>query len=225
MLAGFSHEPAVELAERLKAVTPPGLDRCFFADNGSAAVEVALKMSYHFWRNQGRSEKSRFITLSGAYHGETLGALAVGNVPLYRDTYRPLLMEAISVPSPDCHAREEGETGTAFAEHMILEMEKILAEQANRVAAVIVEPLIQCAAGMRMVPTRLSVAAARRVQPLRGPSDRGRNRGGFRPHGNAVRVRTGRRLSGLSLPVEGFDRGLFAALRSNDDGGRLCRLL
>lgn len=126
MLAGFSHEPAVELAERLTAVTPPGLDRCFFADNGSAAVEVALKMSYHFWRNQGRSEKSRFITLSGAYHGETLGALAVDKVPLYRDTYRPLLKEAISVPSPDCHAREEGETWTAFAEHMILEMEKSL---------------------------------------------------------------------------------------------------
>src|SRR3974390_1939817 len=105
LLAGFTHEPAITLAERLAALTPPGLTRCFFADNGSSAVEVALKMSFHYWLNQGRPRKRRFITLSNSYHGETLGALAVGRVQLYRETYRPLLMDVITVPSPDCSER------------------------------------------------------------------------------------------------------------------------
>ena len=84
LLAGFSHEPAIRLAERLIELAPKGLTRCFYADNGSSAVEVALKMSYHYWRNTGHTKKSRFITLTNSYHGETLGALAVGNVPLYK---------------------------------------------------------------------------------------------------------------------------------------------
>src|SRR6202011_3218477 len=84
IFAGFTHEPAVRLAERLVALTPPGLTRCFFADNGSAAVEVAIKMSYHYWRNRGFAQKTRFMTLQNSYHGETLGALAVGNVAVYK---------------------------------------------------------------------------------------------------------------------------------------------
>ena len=80
IFAGFTHEPAVHLAERLVALTPPTLTRCFLADNGSAAVEVAIKMSYHYWRNRGFAQKTRFMTLQNSYHGETLGALAVGNV-------------------------------------------------------------------------------------------------------------------------------------------------
>jgi len=84
IFAGFTHEPAITLAEELVRIAPPGLNRCFFADNGSAAVEVAVKMSFHFWRNTGQQRKSRFITLSNSYHGETLGALAVGNVELYK---------------------------------------------------------------------------------------------------------------------------------------------
>ena len=82
ILAGFSHAPAVELGERLVKLTPEGLDRCFYSDNGSSAVEVALKMSFHYWRNTGKAEKTRFITLSNSYHGETLGALAAGDVAL-----------------------------------------------------------------------------------------------------------------------------------------------
>ena len=92
ILAGFSHEPVVALSERLVALTPDGLARCFFADNGSSAVEVALKMSFHYWRNLGRAGKRKFITLENSYHGETLGALAVGNVTLFKETYEPLLM-------------------------------------------------------------------------------------------------------------------------------------
>jgi adenosylmethionine-8-amino-7-oxononanoate aminotransferase len=150
IFAGFTHEPAVLLAEQLVALTPPGLSRCFFADNGSAAVEVALKMSFHYWRNRGRPRKSRFITLANSYHGETLGALAVGNVDLYKSLYEPLLMQVLTAPSPDCYFRDPGETWEAYSLRQFEHMERMLAAHADEVAAVIVEPLVQCAGGMRM---------------------------------------------------------------------------
>jgi adenosylmethionine---8-amino-7-oxononanoate aminotransferase len=150
ILAGFSHAPAVELAEQLVQITPQGLNRVFYADNGSAGVEVALKMSYHYWRNMGRPAKTRFITLSNSYHGETLGALAVGDVGLYKETYRPLLMQAITAPSPDCYFREPGEDWEHYSLRRCAELEPILARQADTVSAIIVEPLVQCAGGMRM---------------------------------------------------------------------------
>jgi len=150
MLAGFSHEPAVELAERLVALTPPGLDKAFFADNGSAAVEVALKMSFHYWRNTGHGEKTRFINLSNSYHGETLGALAVGDVSLYKDTYEPLLLKPLTARSPDCFHREPGVSWEAHSRAVFADMEALLAEHAHETCAVIIEPLIQCAGNMRM---------------------------------------------------------------------------
>jgi len=150
MLAGFSHEPAINLAERLVALSPAGLKRCFFADNGSSAVEVALKMSFHYWRNHGQPQKTRFITLSNSYHGETLGALAVGDVPLYKDTYAPLLMETITVVSPDCFHRESGQTCAEYSEQQFKHMEQALAEHHQQLCAVIIEPLVQCAGNMRM---------------------------------------------------------------------------
>ena len=150
IFAGFTHEPAITLAEELVRIAPPGLNRCFFADNGSAAVEVAVKMSFHFWRNTGQQRKSRFITLSNSYHGETLGALAVGNVELYKSIYQPLLMDVITVPSPDSFAREPGVSEADHARRMFAFMEKAIAENHGEVAAVIVEPLVQCAGGMRM---------------------------------------------------------------------------
>ncbi len=158
MLGGFSHEAVIELSERLVRITPSGLDRCFYADSGSAAIEVALKMSFHYWRNTGQSSKTKFITLENSYHGETLGALAVGNVKLYKDTYGPLLMETISVPSPDCYNREAGESCAAYSERMFTDMERVLAQHAGEVCAVIVEPLVQCAGNMRMYdPVYLSL--------------------------------------------------------------------
>lgn len=158
ILAGFTHEPVVELSERLVALTPPGLDRCFFADNGSSAVEVALKMSFHYWQNIGRREKSRYVTLSNSYHGETLGALALGDVPLYKDTYGPLLMDVITVPSPDCFEREPGENCERHSRRMFEQMDGCLQANADSVCAVIVEPLVQCAGGMRMYdPVYLSL--------------------------------------------------------------------
>lgn len=150
LLAGFSHEPAIALAERLVGVTPDGLSRVFYVDNGSSAIEAALKMSYHYWRNSGRAGKHRFVTLSNSYHGETLGALAVGDVALYKQTYQPLLMEVLTAPSPDCYERLPGDDWEAHSRRQFVHMERLLAEHADTISAVIVEPLVQCAGGMRM---------------------------------------------------------------------------
>ena len=150
MLAGFTHEPAIALAERLTALAPGGLTRCFYADNGSAAVEVALKMSFHYWLNRGQSAKRRFLTLSNSYHGETLGALSVGDVSLYREIYQPLLLPVITVPSPDCFLRAPGEGWADHSRRSFAAMEAALERHAGELAAVIVEPLVQCAGGMRM---------------------------------------------------------------------------
>ncbi|WP_257387542.1 adenosylmethionine--8-amino-7-oxononanoate transaminase [Tahibacter caeni] len=150
MLAGFTHEPALELAEALVALAPPGLARVFYADNGSSAIEVALKMSFHYWRNLGRGAKQRFIALSGSYHGETLGALSVTDVPLYRDTYSPLLLQPLFAPSPDTYLAEPGETAAEVATRRLAELRALLEQHAEETCAVIVEPLVQCAGGMRM---------------------------------------------------------------------------
>lgn len=150
IFAGFTHAPAIELAEKLTQLAPPGLTRCFFTDNGSTAIEAALKMSFHYWRNVGQHTKTRFITLTNSYHGETLGALGIGDVELYKQTYRPLLIESIKVPSPDCYNKSTGETDEAYSERMFVYMEAALAHHAGHVCAVVIEPLVQCAGGMRM---------------------------------------------------------------------------
>ena len=225
MLAGFTHGPAVELAERLTALAPPGLTRCFYADNGSSAIEVALKMSFHYWRNAGRPGKRRFVTLTNSYHGETLGALAVGHVELYREIYQPLLMDVITVPSPDCYAREPGEDWEAHSRRMFAQMEATLARHADEVCAVIVEPLVQCAGSMRMYHPGYLAAAARGLRPARRAPDRRRDRGRLRPHRHAVRLRAGRHRAGLPLPVEGPDRRLPAALGRADRRAGLRGLL
>jgi adenosylmethionine-8-amino-7-oxononanoate aminotransferase len=150
IFAGFSHEAGIELAEQLLRVAPAGLTRVFYGDNGSSAIEIALKMSFHYWRNEGRAGKTRFIALSGGYHGETLGALMVTDVPLYRATYAPLLGEPIFVASPDCYARAPEEDWQAHSLSKLGEMRAALEGHAHEVSAVIVEPLVQCAGGMRM---------------------------------------------------------------------------
>ncbi len=149
MLAGCTHAPAVELAEQLVAITPPALQRVFYADNGSAAVEVALKMSYHYWLHQGQT-RTRFVTLSNSYHGETLGALAVGDVGLYRDLYQPLLLQPLVAPAADSYLRPAGMSMCDHVQECIAAMQRLLRQHAGDVAAVIVEPLVQCAGGMRM---------------------------------------------------------------------------
>ncbi|OGT65881.1 MAG: adenosylmethionine--8-amino-7-oxononanoate transaminase [Gammaproteobacteria bacterium RIFCSPLOWO2_02_FULL_47_50] len=161
IFAGFTHEPAVNLSEKLIGITPPGLSRCFYADNGSSAVEVALKMSFHYWRNRGQHNKTRFISLENSYHGETIGALSVGNVPLYKETYAPLLLDTIFAKSPDCFDRVPGVSWEAHSRERFASMEAILKQHADEVCAVIVEPLVQCAGNMRMYhPVYLSLLRA-----------------------------------------------------------------
>ncbi|MCG6968257.1 MAG: adenosylmethionine--8-amino-7-oxononanoate transaminase [Gammaproteobacteria bacterium] len=150
LLAGFSHEPVVQLSERLVALTPAALTRCFYADNGSSAVEVALKMSFHYWQNQGANHKTKFVNLSNSYHGETLGALSVGDVELYKKTYQPLLLEPITVASPDCYYRQDGQSTEEYSKQQFAQMEQVLAQRHQEICAVIVEPLVQCAGYMRM---------------------------------------------------------------------------
>ena len=150
ILSGFTHQAAIELAERLIKLTPEGLNRCFYADNGSSAVEVAMKMSFHYWQNTGQTKKHKFINLTNSYHGETLGALAMGDVALYKETYGQLLLKPITVPSPDSFYREQGETEENYARRIFIKMEQTLEQHADEVCAVIVEPLVQCAGNMRM---------------------------------------------------------------------------
>lgn len=150
MLAGFTHEPVVELSEKLSALTGGTLGRCFYASDGASAVEIALKMSAHYWRNVGKPEKNRFLCLEGSYHGETIGALAVTDLGLYKDAYQPLLRNASTVPSPDWRRAEPGETPGAFAARQARALDLHLARHSEEIAALIVEPLIQCATGMGM---------------------------------------------------------------------------
>lgn len=150
ILAGFTHEPIIELSEKLVDITPKGLSKVFYADNGSSGVEVALKMSFHYWLNMGQSKKTKFITLSNSYHGETLATLSVGDVALYKETYEPLTMDAITVPSPDCFHREEGVSWEEHSRKMFVHMEETLEKHKDEACAVIIEPLIQCAGSMRM---------------------------------------------------------------------------
>ncbi|HUX81819.1 MAG TPA: adenosylmethionine--8-amino-7-oxononanoate transaminase [Halothiobacillus sp.] len=150
ILAGFSHQPVIELSERLVALTPAGLNRAFYADNGSSGIEVALKMSFHYWRNANRPEKTRFIALENSYHGETLGALGVGNISVFTETYAPLIRPASIAPSPDCQQADPGETCADVTARALAAMRNLLAREAHQTCAVIVEPLVQCAAGMRM---------------------------------------------------------------------------
>lgn len=158
LLAGFTHEPVIRLSEKLVEITPPALTRCFYTDNGSSAVEVALKMSFHYWLNKEKQDgtfskkpkRTKFINLSNSYHGETLGALAVGDVSLYKETYEPLLMHPITVPSPDSYGREAGESEADYAIRQFAEMEKALEQHAGEVCAVIIEPLVQVAGNVRM---------------------------------------------------------------------------
>lgn len=155
ILAGCSHAPAVELAERLLAVAPcqagrDPLAKVFYADNGSAGVEVALKMAFHWFHNRGVEGRTKFVALTGSYHGETLGALSVGDIPLYRRVYAPLLLETLFAASPDAFgARDEAEA-IACAERAADALADLLDAHAGEVCALIVEPLLQCAGGMRM---------------------------------------------------------------------------
>ena len=157
MLAGFTHEPVVELSEKLGRLT--GLGHCFYASDGASATEIALKMSFHYWRNIGKPEKTQFLSLQNSYHGETIGALSVTDVSIFKDTYASLLKTSVQMPTPDARLAESGEAAESFALRAAQKLEDYVAAHHAQIAALIVEPLIQCAAGMAMYhPVYLSRA-------------------------------------------------------------------
>ena len=161
MLAGFTHGPVVELSERLARIAPGKLGHAFFASDGASATEIALKMAFHYWANTGKPEKKRFLALEGGYHGETLGALGVTDVAIFREAYAPLLHPAITVPFPARHADDHQYAGIQGARAAAAELEKVLRERHGEIAALIVEPLVQGASGMRFYhPEYLRAARA-----------------------------------------------------------------
>ncbi|MCW8837354.1 MAG: adenosylmethionine--8-amino-7-oxononanoate transaminase [Thiovulaceae bacterium] len=142
IIAGFTHEPIIKLSERLVNISPKGLDKCFYADNGSSAVEVALKMSFHAHKNDGKN-KPIFVSLTNSYHGETIGALSVGDVELYKDTYEPLLIQSIQTPTPKDMSKDAAKVAAN-------EFENLCLEKSDEISAIILEPLIQGAGYMHM---------------------------------------------------------------------------
>ena len=150
LLAGFTHEPVVVLSERLAALAPPGLGHAFYGSDGASATEIALKMAFHYWKNRGQPQKTSFVSLEGSYHGETLGALAVTDVAIFRDTYAPLLMHNATVASPGARNAAPGESARDAAIRAASALEAQLERNHRGIAALIVEPLVQGATGMAM---------------------------------------------------------------------------
>lgn len=151
IFAGFTHEPALNLAKRLVRLTPEGLNKLFFADNGSSAIEVAMKMSFQYFKNRGET-RPLFISLQNSYHGETMGALAVGDVALYKQIYGEILIQTLQAKAPSLNSEAEA----------LEDMERLLREHWGKVAAVVIEPLVQCAGGMAMYDASY-IAALRKL--------------------------------------------------------------
>jgi adenosylmethionine-8-amino-7-oxononanoate transaminase len=161
---GLSHPPGIELAEKLVAVAPPGLSRVFFSDDGSTAMEIALKMAYQYWTQQDppQPESRFFIKLENAYHGDTIGSVSLGGIDLFHETYRPLLFETITVPSPYCFRCHLAQTklrrknltpeDCTNASGCLNVIERILKERGDEAAGLVIEPLMQGAAGMIAQP-------------------------------------------------------------------------
>lgn len=147
MFARFTHSPAILLAERLVKVAPPGLARVFYSDNGSTAVEVALKMAFQYWRNRGQT-RDLFLSFDRAYHGDTLGAVSVGGVPTYHQMWAPLLFPVARVSSPHRYPRPAGITAEEDQARVTREVESTLQQNQGKVAAIIIEPLVQAAGEM-----------------------------------------------------------------------------
>ena len=150
MLAGFTHPPVVELSEKLSALTQGYLGHVFYASDGASAVEIALKMSHHYWKLNNKPQKKKFVCLENGYHGETLGALAVTDVAIFREAYGSLLQDVFTVPSPDIRKAQEGESADDVARRAAKKLEDLLKSEHQNIAAIIVEPLVQCAGQMAM---------------------------------------------------------------------------
>lgn len=162
IFANFSHKPAIDLAEKIVEITPHGLNKVFFADNGSSAVEIALKLSFQYHLQTGSHNKKKFVSISDAYHGETLGALSVGDLDLYSKIYKPLMLDTYKVPGPDCYRCSYGEERESCSAQCFEQMENVILENHNEISAVIIEPMVQAAAGMKIYNHRY-IARLRKI--------------------------------------------------------------
>ena len=150
IFANFTHRPAIELSERIINLTPDRLQKVFFGDNGSSAIEIALKLSFQYHQQIGKTRKTKFVNISDAYHGETIGALSIGDVDLYNKIYKPILLETTTVKGPDCFRCEFNKNRENCNGECFVHMENTIAEIHEEVSAIVIEPMVQCAAGMKI---------------------------------------------------------------------------
>ncbi len=150
MLAGFTHAPVVELSEKLTLLTNGNLGHVFYASDGASAVEIALKMSHHFWQLNGKAQKKKFVCLENGCHGETLGALVVTDAAIFREAYGSLLQDVYTIDSPDARKARPGESAKDVAQQAAEKLQQLLEKEHQHIAAIIVEPLVQCAGQMAM---------------------------------------------------------------------------
>ena len=161
LFAGFTHKPAIELAEKLVSITPSNLTKVFYSDNGSAAVETALKMSFQYWQNIGRKKKTKFLSLDSAYHGDTVGAMSVSGVDLFNKAFSPLFFKSFKAPSPYCYRCPVGGDKSTCSIECINSLEAILKKKSKEIAALILEPMVMAAGGMIIYPHTYLKGAAR----------------------------------------------------------------
>jgi adenosylmethionine---8-amino-7-oxononanoate aminotransferase len=152
LFAGFTHKPAIMLAEKLISITPKKLTKVFYSDNGSTAVEAALKMSFQYWQNIGKKGKTAFVSLDRGYHGDTVGAMSVSGVDEFNRRFRPLFFSSFKVPSPYCYRCPMGKEKTSCNIDCIKPLEKILKNNSSKISAIILEPLLLAAGGMIIYP-------------------------------------------------------------------------
>jgi len=152
IFAGFTHPWAVELAEKLVNLTDNNFQKVFYSDNGSTAVEVALKMAYQYWQQSGHPNKTKFVALKNSYHGDTIGAVSVGGVDLYHKIFKPLLFDIYQADSPSCYRCSDSKENGSCENSCIVSVEDIFKEHSEEIAAIIIEPLIQAAGGMIIYP-------------------------------------------------------------------------
>ena len=162
MIAGLTHEPVIELSEQLAKLTKLG--HCFYGSDGANAIEIAIKMSTHFWRQNKQQRKNKLVYLRKSYHGETLGALAVTSIPIFKESYKDLLKNHIQINSPDWRDRSAEETKEEFAAKKLNELRSLLKKRHNSISAIIVEPLVQCAGGMAMHSKNYLIGLAKMCQ-------------------------------------------------------------
>lgn len=162
MIAGLTHEPVIELSEQLAKLTKLG--HCFYGSDGANAIEIAIKMSTHFWRQNKQQRKNKLVYLRNSYHGETLGALSVTSIPIFKESYKDLLKNHIQINSPDWRDRSAEETKEEFAEKKLDELRSLLKKRHNSISAIIVEPLVQCAGGMAMHSKNYLIGLAKMCQ-------------------------------------------------------------